>query len=170
MESQLFYWAIPAVGSGHNFSLNQTGGDLFGTIEIQAWSGSIGASPFDVENGAIDTGATFGQPGSITPSQSNSLIVTGIGLATGDGGALSSINSGFTISDEVQFSSGVNYGGAMAYFVQGAAAAINPTWSWNSSENCPINIAVFKAAGGAAANDDERNFPRGFRGLMRGTA
>jgi hypothetical protein len=141
------HYAIPGtVGSSHTFSTNG-GGLAYPTICIQAWSGAD-ATPFDVENGASDatTGTSF-QPGSVTPSNNDSLVITGLSLS---GGTAIGIDSGFTIAGSVNYSVGNHFGGHMAYLVQGAAAAVNPTWSWTGVSKRAAAIAAFQVAAGGA--------------------
>jgi hypothetical protein len=138
--NRLFYCASPIVGSGHTFTYNNTG--LFGAIAVQAWS-NANVSPFDLQNGNTAASGLTVQPGSVTPNQINSVIIT----AVCPGGAATSgysIDGGFTVSDSVNTGPGVE-GLAMAYLVQGAAAAVNPNWSWTGSSNdAAATIAVFK--------------------------
>lgn len=142
--SRIYYWAVPTVGSGHTFTFD-TGGLVLGEIAVQAWSGA-NASPFDVENGATsDTlgTASFLQTGSVNPSQNNSLIITGF---SANPGTSISINGGYTITANVDGVGGVNIAGAMAYLVQGTAAATNPTWTIGGGgpTDLAATIAVFK--------------------------
>jgi hypothetical protein len=134
----LFYCASPTVGSGHTFTY--FGANIFGGIAVQAWSGA-NAAPFDVENGAGATSTTI-STGSVTPSVSNSLIITGLCGSTGS--HTYAIDSGFTITDSADYSAGTDLGIAMAYLKQGSATAVNPTWSWVTSSNAAAAIAVFK--------------------------
>lgn len=138
--SQLFYCAGPTVGSGHTFSIGN-GGAGNPIIAVQAWSGA-NVSPFDVQNGST-AGATTIQPGSVTPSNNNSLIVCGFS----DGSATSySINGGYTTTDNDDASSHQNQGMGLAYLVQTSAAATNPTWTAavGGATFKTANIAVFK--------------------------
>ncbi len=97
-----------------------------------AFSGADTVVPFDQQNGvATPTTTTSYQPGSITPSENNEVIVTAI---TSGGGVTSySIDSGFTISDQFDLSGGGHFPLGMAYLIQTSAAASNPTWSWSNS-------------------------------------
>jgi hypothetical protein len=103
------------------------------------------ASPFDKQNGSQNSVNTSRQPGSVTPSEGGELIITGIAGELNTHGAFS-INSGFTISHQKDFENPHNTPGAMAYLIQGAAAAVNPTWSWTGSKNGASTIATFKMA------------------------
>jgi hypothetical protein len=99
--SRLYYTASPTVGSGHTFTL---GGTVYGTIAVQAWSGA-NTVPFNVENGAATAGGVGGvslQPGSVTPSQNNSLVVTTGSFDIGAGAVSFTINLGYAISTMFQ--------------------------------------------------------------------
>jgi hypothetical protein len=135
-----FYYSVPSsVGSGHTFTL--TGSSMAAALSVQAWSGAHG-TPFDVQNGATASGTSV-QPGSITPSQNNSLLISCFGGATGANTI--SINSGFFQTSDIDYAGGVNEAGSMAYLVQETAAPINPTWS-NASAAVAASIAAFKPA------------------------
>ena len=143
--SRLYYAKNVTVGSGHTFSFSGT--SVFGSIEVQAWSGSHLTAPFDVENGAVDGSPASRSTGSVTPSQDNSLLVAGLASGGGDNSG-TTIDLGFTVSDVSVYSAGVNFGGAIAYLVETISAAKNPTWTFNFDFGA-ANIAVFKPAGGA---------------------
>lgn len=134
--SQLFYCISPIVGPGHTFTA--TGGAfIVGSIMVQAWKGGTGT--FDVQSGATGFGTTL-QTGSVTPSVNNSLIVTALSVDNSPT-SIDSVSGGFAISD----SSIAQTPGGMAWFVQGTAAAINPTWSWTSAgSDAAATIATFK--------------------------
>lgn len=135
---QIFYCASPTVGTGHTFTW--LGANTFAGVAVQAWSGA-NVTPFDVENGAGAT-ATSLATGSVTPGQNNSLIIAGLCASTGSN--TYAIDSGFTVTDSIDYVGGSGLGIAMAYFKQGSAAAINPTWSWITSADAAATIAVFK--------------------------
>src|SRR5204863_2222713 len=87
------------------------------------------------------------QPGSVTPSQDNEVLVTGYG---GDTNATTAtIDSGFTVSDTFAYVGGSNMGGSAAYLIETTAGAKNPTWS--AGVNGPAIIATFKAVAVAAS-------------------
>ncbi len=141
---RLFYVANPVVGSGHVFS--NTGGTNFGSAVFMAFSGTATTSPFDQESGAGTSGATTLQPGSITPSQANCVLVTGVGFGSTQ---TYSINSGFSTPLQTNFAGGVGSGSGMSYLVQTSASAVNPTWTPTSSTEMAAVMASFKAPGGA---------------------
>lgn len=139
---RIYYSTSPTVGSGHTFTYDN-GTFILGGLGVQAWSGA-NVSPFDVENGATETiSLTSLQTGSVTPSQDNSLIITGLAM-NGAGTSGTSINGGYTITMNFDDIGGVHIGGAMAYLVQTSAAATNPTWSWTTGADAAAVIAVFK--------------------------
>lgn len=142
-RSRLFYCVNPSVGSGHTFTNTATAGNP--SIFVLALSGTATSSPFDVENGvsADTTGLTY-QPGSVTPSQNNEVVVTLVG---GRNSNPNTIDSGFTITDQVTTAAR----GSLAYLVQTTASAVNPTWTASgigSNLNHPV-IASFKAPAAA---------------------
>jgi hypothetical protein len=143
-RSQLFYVANPTVGSGHTFTVAGTG--IFHVTCAAAFSGALTVSPFDQQNGArSDAAATSLQPGSVTPTEDNELVVTGIATGSGSSGAYT-VGSSFTKTNEAAYANSVNEGGGLAYLVQGTAAAVNPQWSWTGSALRSATIATFKAA------------------------
>ncbi len=142
------WWSTPTfVGSGHTFSI--TGTTIFPTITVLALSGST-ASPFDQENGATVSAAQLTiQPGSVTPSEDNEIVITG--LAWLDAGG-ATINSGFTISDQTPTVGGQSISGGAAYLIQTTATAVNPTWTiLTSSGGAAAVSASFKAGAGGGA-------------------
>src|SRR4030095_15898606 len=71
-----FYYAKnAAVGSGHTVTVTGSGGPV-PLFVVQAFSGAETTAPFDVENGATTGGARLAT-GSVTPTQNNSIIVSG---------------------------------------------------------------------------------------------
>lgn len=141
--NRIFYCAPCTVGSGHVFTWDN-GTSIFGALAIQAWSGS-NVSPFDVQNGAVAAaGVKPIQPGSVTPSQNNSLIITSVDPTGATTAASYTVDSGFTITDSINAQPGIE-GLAMGYLVQSTAGAVNPSWSWTGTSNdSAATIAVFK--------------------------
>ena len=137
--SRLVACYSPTVGSGHTFSA--VAGSNYITLAVAAFSGAA-ASPLDVSNSAIAASASTIQPGSITPTAANELVICGAG--TDGGSAFSSINGGFTITDS-QPNAGAEEGAALAYLIQTSATAANPTWTMAGASNLLAIIASFKA-------------------------
>jgi len=144
---RLFYATNPTVGSGHTFTASDVVSS-FPAVAVASFSGANTSSPFDVENGASGLSFTTLQPGSITPTEDNELVISALThqqLSDPVG-----IDGGFTITDQVQLVGGLAFGLAFAYLIQTSAAAANPTWSINDAANGSAVIASFKvpAAGG----------------------
>jgi hypothetical protein len=141
----LFYAANPAVGAGH--TVTATGSFVFNAIFFAAFSGVATSLPFDAINGGFSNSSPASQQfGSVTPANSNSLVVALSGI---DFGGVGTINSGFTITDTLAGTS--DYGGGLAYLVQTTATAVNPTWSWvTAGGSVAGSNAVFKAGAGPA--------------------
>ncbi len=144
----IYYVKNATVGSGHTFS---TGADAssFPVIAVQAWSGNDTTQNVDQANvafGATGTVSTL-QPGSVTPSQDNELLVSACVM---NFGTAPTVGSGFTNSDGFALSSGLAYGMSMSYFTQSTAAALNPTYTASGNANMYAGIGTFKISAGTA--------------------
>ena len=139
--SILLYKQSPIVGTSHTFSAT-VGGATYLSIAVLALSGSI-ASPFDVGNGNDGGGAssTTIQTGSVTPGFSNELVVAAIS----GGDSISSIDSGFTIQENVAHLPSFHVAVAIATLIQTSPASTNPTWTLASSTQRSATIASFKS-------------------------
>lgn len=140
-RSQIFYVATSTVGTSHTFKLT---GANFGWIEAMAFSGSLASTPFDQQNGGTGTSTNTSTFNAVTPGQSNELIISGLSCTSTTG--TFSVDSGLTILDQVNNSAGNNLGGAAAYVIQGAAAAITPKWSWSATNEFATTVATFEAS------------------------
>lgn len=134
------FWSTPSsVGASHTFTA--TGSGNFPSICVQAWSGALTPSPFDVENGAVNSSTSSLATGSVTPSQDNELVVAAFGATE----SYSSITLSFTLSDSQAYSGGVNLASGAAYLVETTATAKNPTWSFTGGpSDAAAAIATFK--------------------------
>lgn len=134
----IFYVADPTTGSD---TITIAGGQ-FMSLACASFSGVATSSPFDQQSAGISSSTTV-QPGSITPSVSGALILSGIcPWAYSQAGT---INSSFTTTDYLNATLGGNaVDVGLAYFVQGSASAINPTWTISGSANSVATIASFK--------------------------
>lgn len=142
-SSAFFYAENPMVGSGHTFTATGPGVNDFPQICIIAFSGTATSSVYDTENGNNgSTGASSIQPGSVTPSQNNEVVVTGF---TSINTMTAGINGGFTISDQASNVPSQHFGGGIAYLIQTSAAAANPTWTLGETVDVSASIATFKA-------------------------
>lgn len=139
------YVANASVGSGHDFTASSSTSYL--AFAVLAFSGVKLAAPFDQESAAGIVAATSAAAGSVTPSEDNELIASLIGWDTANSGY--SIDSGFSIAQSLTFTAAPAFGVGVAYKVQGAAAAVDPAWSWTASSSGAITSATFKAAAAA---------------------
>jgi hypothetical protein len=153
---RVYYAASPTVGAGHTFTVSGT--SSFAAVAVLALSGSA-ASPFDQENGAAAV-----QPGSVTPSEDNEILLAFISddIAASTS---TSVDSGFTFLDSQANSNGNYFGLASAYLIETTATAKNPTFSGGSgSGSQTAAIATFKAAagggGGGAVGADAMHYVR----------
>ena len=135
VNTVMFYaWAALNTGSGHTVTLSATNNFVGATFS--AFGGTkVSANPLGAtQNGALTlSSVTTLQAGSITPSQDGALIIANLG--TGDGSASFTIDSGFSVIDQVAWVSGSNESNASAYLIQTHAAAVNglvPIFETNS--------------------------------------
>ncbi len=135
-KATLWYCVNPATSTMHTFTDTLTGG--FPAILVQAFNNG---SVFDQEAAGSSSSGTTSQPGSITPSENNAVVVTGIGLEDTIGIA---IDSGYTISATATGSAGNSFAGSLAYKIQTTATATNPTWSWTNNQPKSNVAASFK--------------------------
>lgn len=150
--SQQFFYAYNAnVGSGHTFT--GTGG-AFGCISVEAFSGVLVTDPFDQQTGS--GGALVASPynsETLTAPENNCLYVLGWAQ---NADRVFSVDSDFTITDQVGTVGGTNFGGMIAYVVQGTAAAVSPTTTWTGGTfSGNVSLVTFKAAPASATREQE---------------
>lgn len=163
MSVRLYYCVPTSVGTGHTFTAGP-GGTSYPTISVSAFSGAA-ASPYDQETGAATAGnVTSFQPGSITPSENNCVLVTGVSTA----GTSHTINSSFNATS-TDNSAANHLGGGIAYKIQTTAGAENPTWSWTTSTSKAAAMASFKAAASSARDPLSATIPGVSRDPLTGT-
>lgn len=143
----IFYVNNPIVGSGHTFSNNNGG---FGAIGMVAASGHTGGTPNASSATAYGAGTTTEQPGSITPSANDALLLFFTSLSNGTSGAPYSVNDGFTIQSLFDGISS-NYGMLVATLDQTIAAAINPTMTRSVASSIAPDISTIVAFNGTAS-------------------
>lgn len=116
------------VGSGHTFTLDGTA--HYASISVMAFSG-IATSPKDQDAADEESAWTTLPSGSLTPSQANSVSVTGIVFDDGSGTVTEP--SGYTAGPEVMTSSGAHIGVSAAWKILSATTPINPDWTASTS-------------------------------------
>lgn len=148
----LYYATNPTVGSGHTFSLT-TPSPEYAPIAVLAFSGVATVSPFDAQNGSSTTVSATLATGSVPPAGNGGVFVTAFGFDQPDTPA---IDSGFTISEAVAYNNTVTFGQSVAYLIQGAGSAVNPTWTRGTAGNSgSAALAAFTplVAGATLARD-----------------
>lgn len=121
---QFFYCFSPITSSVHTFSSIS---GSFGSMAVAAFSGTALSGTADVNTGSgAGSGSGTIQPGSGTPSVNNEILLTALSIGSTGTAA---VDSGFTITDQVAWSSGVNEGVALAYLIQTTKTAENPAWT-----------------------------------------
>lgn len=117
------------------------------TLCIAAYSGAVSGGSGLGTNLSTTTAATI-QPGSLTPGQTNTLILTGI-ISQDSVAATYALNQGFTVRENIPPAAAATEGGALGELWQGAAAAVNPTWSGmsGSSEMAAVIMQVPMTSG-----------------------
>jgi hypothetical protein len=123
-----YYVQGGTVGASHTFTL--TGSGHYGALSAMAFSG-IAATPFDQHAGDNATAWTTAASGSLTPSQANTVSVTGVGFDTGT--AAITEPSGYSAGPEVMYTSGANLGISASWKILTATTPINPDWTAASS-------------------------------------
>lgn len=143
---RIYYAENPTVSSPLTFTTSGSG--IFNALIVAGFSGVKTSSPIDQHDGAIlGSPSTSIQPGSVTPTEDNELIVAQLGY--GDPIADLAINSGFSTPIHFPFESGVNFGVSFSYLVQTSLGAVNPQFSWSGvGSDAGTNIATFKAETG----------------------
>lgn len=137
---EILYAKNATTGGGHTLTLESSGGKLSSAC-MMSFNIVDTVAPFDQEAGHTDFGVTTVQPGSITPSEANELIVTVVSSVSDLQNF--TINSGFT---EFGTEPNSQYSMSGAYLIQGAAAAINPTWTDSTgASSMTTRIASFKS-------------------------
>lgn len=145
----VIFWCIPtSVGSGHTFTYSKSGDSP--NLSVEAFSGFTSGT-VDQTNSATAVSAANLQPGSITPSVDNCLVVSGFGHDNGTVGAV----TGYTVTDTDAGAGGLAWGGSMAYQIQTTATATNPTWSTGAGSADSATIVSFKAGTAAATREQE---------------
>lgn len=142
-KTYLYRSDTPAtVGSGHTVTITNT--TAFIAFSLEGMAGGKTTGIVDQTNSGEGIFGSSVQPGSITPSEDNTVVITG--CTTTNDGSISSIDGGFTLSNSVA-PGGTNVTSGVSYLIQTSAAAANPTWTLSGTvtrENAVI--ASFKAA------------------------
>ena len=142
----VFYVSNPTVGASQTFSIATCN---FCTLAVAAFSGTATSSVLSGHTQGNSASGSSINAGSITPPANNYLFVAG--AVANNSNSLSSIGSSFTITDNGAYNPGVAESGALAYFVQGTAGALNPTWTTDNAFGGAAVLVTFAPPGGVAA-------------------
>lgn len=144
-EIRFYYACGGTVGTNHTFTADSGATTSFPCLAAIAVSGTLAASAHDQESaGDTADAATSVQGASLTPSQNNEIVFSGLGLDDPTG--TPTINGGFTVSNTVVHDGANHVGCGLAYLIQTSAAAANPTWSWTTAVRAAAINESFKAA------------------------
>ena len=134
----------PATSASHTFTYTQT--FSYPSLAVASFSGAAGG--LQTSDGANNVASTTVQPGSLTPSGANGLLVTGYTNNLSTGTPTFTIDSSFIKTDQID-------GGAtpstvaLAYLIQTSAVSVNPTWTTSTSAANTTMMAVVNLLGGA---------------------
>ena len=142
---RLFYTQGGTFGTNHTFKAEDLVLPIYPSIEVLIFSGAV-ASPFDQEAGADGSGINTLATGSLTPSENNCLVVTGLGHENNSSGAVAASSPFDTNDIMVAYGAGTNEGSGISYEIQTSATARNPSWSITNNAGMAVTLAVFKAA------------------------
>lgn len=145
-QNRVCYVASPTTNGSHTFTLTCPS-PCYGVLAVAAFAGTD-TVPYDQDAVSGGTSGSSKQPGSITPSVNNELVVS---VLTWENTDTVAVDSSMTITDQMRLNlpAAVHYSGALAYIVQTSAAAINPNWSWTNAEYSVARVSSFKEAAAA---------------------
>ena len=140
-SNQFFYWQNPSTGANDVFTITSSSAPgLYGNACVFVMSGIAGVYS-GVQNNNPSGGNTC-QPGSITPSGSNQVVLTAFGNYTPSGSP--TIDSSYSTPVYNAGAGGTAFAEAASYLIQATGAATNPTWTWPNSASTPAClIAAF---------------------------
>lgn len=126
-----WYVTNPITSATHTASL--LGSFVYCPFSLIAWTGNRTASVVAGQNGnQASSNVASIQTGSVSPLEANTMYL----CILGQNGTISGVgvDSGFTVLHSLPYGAGNNYGYYLGYLLQGAPAAVNPTWSWTTSQ------------------------------------
>ncbi len=153
MVSEIYYCIPPAANTGTNHFFTYQAcvpPGAMPSIEVSIWSATNTSSPIDQQNSAALIAALSGQPGSITPTANNELVITAVNAGTSTAAPI--ISAGYTVSSSINFTTGRHFASGLAYSLQTLATTTNPTWTYGSSTISAQNIVSFRAVSSNNSN------------------
>jgi hypothetical protein len=166
-----WYVSNPTVSATHTFTVNHTGG--YAALWARTYSGTN--IEFDVDavpSGSIGTTHPSAQSfnsGSLTPSANGALITSAMTHIIPISGL--GVTGGPTLIAHHNHSPGANVGTAIADYVQGTAATVNPLWSWSTNAQVALTTVAYVEGVGSpgspgAAIDSQNNLLTGLDHLV----
>ena len=128
-RQQLYYCENPTTDSSHTFT--NSGSTNYPALSVIALEN---AGVYDGE----ESGNTSASPGSVTPTENDCVVITGL---TGNGDS-AGVGSGFAIAASADYVVGASMQGAIAYKIQTTVSAESPSWNAGNASS----IAVFRKA------------------------
>lgn len=152
-NSCIWYKQGASVSASMTVSATETGG--FAEVAAGVFSNVATSSALDQENGAAYGNTGTAQPGSITPSQANELLIscTGVGATSG---TMSISGNSYALADSNTPTGSNTQATGMGYVVQTTATTANPTWNYGSLSGANgggLTQESFKQAGAGGATN-----------------
>lgn len=123
----VYYCYTTNVGSAMTFEIQGTDVNAY----VTGFGGTVG-SVYDKKSSSTATATTL-QPGSVTPSFNNEVVVSIFGSFNANAGGAPTVNSGMTITNANAYNNTLQLSGGAAYIIQSAAASLNETWNNNNA-------------------------------------
>lgn len=139
VESTTYECKNPRTGSGHTLTATSAGKSP-SVFAIFTSGVRRNATHTDQTSSAHSDPTSTKQPGSITPSENNCLVLTT--CLCGATGSLS-VNESYTANALGMNASGNHIGGGLGYKIQTTATATNPTWTQGGSGSMGAGIYSF---------------------------
>lgn len=139
VRAQIFYVISPTVSATQTFTIS--GATNYPAVAVAGLKDTGGTPVQDQSNHGTGSVGTSVQPGNVTPTAANEVVVQGL---CPDNTYNTLALSGYTIDDSVALIPGQNYGAALAHVIQTTATATNPTWTWANSASTVAFAVTFK--------------------------
>lgn len=123
------FTSIPThIGASHVITVTGNGCTALATASM-AWNTTVGTTSLELSNNAELSSTTSIQPGSITPTHNDVLVISAVQFDSG-----TTPVSGFSPMTLIeQDGKGATQGIALAYYIMATPSAINPNWSATAS-------------------------------------
>lgn len=147
--AQAWYSILTSVGASHTVTFTAGSGSPFGAGVVGFFSGTATSSVIDQQvQSSNQASSTTHTAASLTPSTNNQLVVQ---MLSTDGSNYSSIDSGYSLVDKVDWVGGQKVTAAISYIVQTTATATAPTITISPAGGAGVASASFKEGAGSAS-------------------